>query len=161
MSKDIERTSIMPQRSTDGVNMMNKCWWCVEEFKDADQVICEGSKLYHQHCLDERDRKDHLKPYEEKYPYLSQQHIENLLYEGQHCFETIDNNQWIVILDGDTSSEVHVNGFQSEVALKEFLKGYHKDGEHAGWDISAIYNNGQRYFYRPEIEIVLTPSKLS
>ena len=149
----------MPQKSTDGVNMMNKCWYCVENFKETDGIVFRGTKLYHNRCIQELDNKVYLKPYEEKYSYLSQQHLENLLHEGEHTFKIIDDNDWIVILDGSTSTEINILGYKSEKELKEFLKRHHNECE-GGWEVSAIYNCGTRYFYRAEIKIILTPSKL-
>lgn len=149
----------MPQKSTDGVNMMNKCWWCVETFKDDDRVICEGSKLYHQRCLDERDSKNELKPYEEKYPYLSQHHIEAIMNEDKQYFDVIDNNNWIVILEGSTSTEVDLHGFKTKEELKNYIKEFYSENE-GGWSIEAIYNCGLRYFHRIEVNVSLEASKL-
>jgi hypothetical protein len=149
----------MPQKSTDGVNMMNKCWWCVEEFKDHDRIISLGSKLYHDYCLEEMDDNEHLKPYEKKYPYLSAGHVERLFNEGLHCFNVIDDYPWIVILEMGSTSEIDISGFKTKEDVEKFIASHHKE-DGGGWDIDAIYNCGQRYFYQTEIKITLTPSKL-
>ena len=143
----------MPQKSTDGINMMNKCWYCVEDFKEDDHVICRGSKLYHDYCIDEMDNKDHLKSYMDKYPYLNEKQIDRLIYtEGQEAFDTIDKFDWIILLEKEL--EMIIQGYDTEEQVKKAIESHYQNNE-GQWEIESIFNNGVEYRYQTKIVVTL------
>lgn len=136
------------------INMANKCWFCIQEFKEDDFLVFRDGKIYHRHCIDQMDSEDDTKRYMKKYPYLTERQIDLIIRcEGIHSFNKITNNNWIILFESEL--EISISPYETQQEMIKAIERHYKEHE-GNWDIDSIYHNGKRYHH--SINVIVTLS---
>ena len=156
MSQYAKGVIVMPQKSSDNINMANKCWWCLEEFDEDDELIFRDNKIYHKHCSEEMTEEKEEKVIKENYPFLEIRQIQciiNTSYTNQ--FHKFDNFDWVILLQKQLEMTVH--GLNTQVEVMDFIRNHYKENE-GNWNIDSIFYKSEKYSYN--ISFIVTLEKI-
>jgi hypothetical protein len=131
----------------------------MKRFKEIDSIVTKNDKLYHDDCLIEMEDKTQFNIYEKKYSHLLPYISQLIRTEGEEVFAVIDKFDWIILSENTESSEMIVNGYNTEEQVKKAIVDRITNSTDY-WNPSVIFHKQKRYLYNHEITITLTPNEI-
>ena len=137
----------------------DSCHHCSKKFKQNEHITIRDEKVFHTHCSQHYVRKQNIKKYKEKFSFLNERQIDNIVstnHNHEKEFDKFNKYDWIVLLSLNIQ-EITVEGYDTKTQVEQFIVSHYKERIDANCEIDSLFYKKELYNYSIDINVTVHP----